>query len=139
MKRFAKLRILFWLLLLFASGAVLGNASSRWTGQRGGVWRAGVPPEKVWRERRVEMLRSTFGITDEQIRQMEPAFDKFEEDLRRLNEQTRARTYAIIAANGSAIWPSLTPEQQEKFKRWFAELREQWPRGAQHEGASHPK
>lgn len=128
--KFAKLRVIFWLLLLFASGALFGSASSRWTMADGWARPGGKPPERIWRERRVETLRRVLDLSDEQLRQMDPAFDRFEADLRSLNQETRTRSYAIIAANGSAIWPALSSEQQEKFKSWFKEVRANWPKAA---------
>jgi Spy/CpxP family protein refolding chaperone len=124
MKPFAKIRVIIWLLLLFISGAVLGNASSsRWPAAS--LWQAaaGKPPETVWREYRTQTLRRVLDLTDEQVRRIEPALEQTEVELRRLREETGARAYAIIAANCKPMWPVLTPEQQEKFLTWFKESR----------------
>jgi hypothetical protein len=122
MKQFAKYRVLLWLALLFSCGAVFGYyVSTRLTPPNGQNSSQGRALESTWRARRIESLRRALDLTDEQLRDMSPAFDRAEDSLRRLREETATRAREIVKANGKELMPLLTLEQQERFKRWVAE------------------
>ena len=122
MNTFAKTRVVLWLALLFAGGAIFGCYVSTCLAcpscAPSGTVRE---PERNWRARRMESLRRALNLTDGQVREMAPAFDKAEASLRRLREETAARAREIVKANGKELMPLLTAEQQEKFRRWVAE------------------
>jgi TolA-binding protein len=92
MKNVAKYRVLLWLALLFSCGAVFGYyVATRLTPPNGQNSSQGRALENNWRARRTESLRRALDLTDEQLRDMAPAFDRAEESLRRLREETAVR------------------------------------------------
>ena len=129
MTSFAKCRAVFWLVLLFGSGAVIGSIVTPPAASRAGWWQARKnieAPEKLWLERRLDNVTKRLDLTAEQQAALRPAFERAEESLRQVRESAATQTRRIVAGNTKAVLDVLNPEQREKFKALREEYRARW-------------
>ncbi|MFV1994934.1 MAG: hypothetical protein ACC661_05815 [Verrucomicrobiales bacterium] len=120
MKKTSKFRAIFWLLLLFASGAVLGSTVSSHGGVRSGWWISRAlmaTPESRWIEWRQGNLVKHLELTPEQMEILAPAFEEAESGLREVREDAVARIQRIVIDNNLAIQAVLTEDQAARFKK----------------------
>ena len=110
MTRALKWRIAIGFLLVFLAGAATGMfAGARYAREtfRG---RHGVMMGDRMREHLVRHLN----LTPEQVRALDPIFDRTAKELRTIRQETAQRVTQTMEAAHRDFAPHLTPEQQEK-------------------------
>lgn len=74
-------------------------------------------------------LQEGLGLTEAQMKQVQPLVEKTGRDLEVIRRETTRRVVARVEASHAEISKLLTPEQQAKFEKMKAESREHLRRG----------
>lgn len=112
------------LLLVFASGIVVGVAGDRYlAGSRKAASSLRRTPED-YRRIYVEEMNRRLKLTAEQVEQLNRILDETREQFRQLRERQRPEVKALQEAQTAKINAILTPGQQEEYERMRKEREE---------------
>ena len=121
MKR-SHLTIAFYLLVVFASGVVVGAFGHLYTVKAGKLEPVAPPrnPDE-WRQRYVQDLRTRLNLEPSQVQQLNVILDQTREKFKAAKERHRPEMKAIHDEQVSAVRAMLNPSQQAEYDRYWAE------------------
>lgn len=96
------------------------------------------PGSKQMSRHMLHHLREGLGLTEAQMKQVQPLVEKTGRDLEAIRRETTRRVVARVDASHAEISKLLTPEQQAKFEKMKAESREHLRRGHPPRGPKEP-
>ncbi len=117
------LRIALCLLLIFAAGAYAGSTLTRAQDRR---WlnkqiQQLKTAEDHWLQRLHDRYTADLGMTPQQIELVRPAMDRARSDFRQVREDAAQRARRIMNQLYQDVNQTLTPAQQDEFKRLVKE------------------
>ncbi|MGQ9919389.1 MAG: hypothetical protein ACUVS7_18470 [Bryobacteraceae bacterium] len=111
------------LLVVFASGVVVGVVGDRYLRGTNQTAKATRSPEE-YRRAYVEEMNRRLKLTPEQLEGLNRILDETREQFRQLREKQRPEIKALQDAQTARINALLTPEQQEEYARMRKEREE---------------
>ncbi len=108
-----KWRVALGLVLVFLAGVATGLFAGAWHARHVFFVRHGEMPGKMMREH----LKRELDLTPEQLRQLEPIFDKTEQELHAIRTETTERVTKTMEDAHRQLLPHLTAEQQVKIEK----------------------
>lgn len=121
--RRSNLALALSLLVVFASGVVVGVVGDRYLRGTGRTVKATRSPEE-YRRAYVEEMNRRLKLTPEQLEGLNRILDETREQFRQLREKQRPEIKALQDAQTARINALLTPEQQEEYARMRKEREE---------------
>jgi hypothetical protein len=121
------------LLVVFASGVVVGVVGDRYLGGSNRAARAPRSPEE-YRRAYVEEMNRRLKLTPDQLADLNRILDETREQFRQLREKQRPEVKALQDAQTAKINAILTPEQQEEYARMRKEREEKRKREEKERG-----
>jgi hypothetical protein len=115
MRRF-NLSLVFYLLLVFLSGVVVGVLGDRFHATRSVKARNPYSPEEM-RQRYVEDLRSRLKLSDEQLQQLTAILGETHDRFRELRKKYGPETRAIQDAQIEKIRSMLNEKQRAEYEK----------------------
>lgn len=115
----SRLRVVLYLLLVFASGVVVGALGHRFWALQEVEARPRSPQE--FRRRYVEEMRTRLHLTDEQLRKLNEILDVTDARYREVRERMRPEMNAIQEEHANRVRAILTDEQRVEYEKLRAE------------------
>lgn len=114
-------KIVFYFLLVFASGAVVGALGYRtYNPPTAGTINAPAPPGE-WRKQYMEESKARLDLTDDQVSKLEVIMDETDARFRQAREQENQEIRQIRDEHIARVRMLLTPEQLPKYEKLHAE------------------
>jgi hypothetical protein len=133
MKR-SNLTLALSLLIVFASGAVVGVVGDRYWGCPKKAVEKGPRSPEDYRRAYVEEMNRRLKLTPEQLSKLNVILDETREQFRQLREKQRAEIRLLQDAQTQKINAILTPQQQEEYARMRKEREEKRKREEKERG-----
>jgi hypothetical protein len=114
MTSFRKIRVVVYLVLLFAAGTALGLG---WSQMRRPAWTQSPEWAQRWLERRMKSDFETIQATPEQQAELRPLYDALLTDFRAVQSEAEGKLNAAFGRFGLEMSRKVTPEQLEKLKQ----------------------
>jgi len=114
MTSFRKIRVVVYLVLLFAAGTALGLG---WSQMKRPVWTQSPEWAQRWLERRMESDFKAIEATPEQQAELRPLYDQLLTDFRAVQEEASGNLNAAFGRFGLEMSLKVTPEQLEKLRQ----------------------
>ena len=117
------LRLALCLLLIFAAGAYAGSTftrtqDKRWLHQQIAQLKS---VEDSWLQRLHDRYAADLGMSPQQIDQVRPAMDRARSDFKQVRSEAAQRARRIMNELYHNVNATLTPDQQDTFKRLVKE------------------
>jgi len=114
-------KIVFYFLLVFASGAVVGALGYRtYNPPTARTINAPAPPGE-WRKQYMEESKARLDLTDDQVSKLEAILDETDARFRQAREQENQEIRQIRDEHIARVRMLLTPEQLPKYEKLHAE------------------
>jgi len=119
--RRSKFVLLLYLLLVFASGVVVGALGYR-TLFHGRVQALGRPSPEEFRQKFIAELNSRLHLTPQQVQQLNAILDRTRQRFEKLeNEVLRPQKRLILKQQSDEIRAILDEQQRAEFDKWLEE------------------
>lgn len=133
MKR-SNLTLILSLLMVFASGVVVGVVGDRYFGGGQRAERKAPRTPEEYRRAYVEEMNKRLKLSSEQLAQLNRILDETREQFRLLREKQRPEVRALQEAQTEKINAILSPEQREEYARMRKEREEKRKREEKERG-----
>jgi hypothetical protein len=114
MTSFRKIRVIAYLVLLFAAGTALGLG---WAQMKRPAWTQSPEWAQRWLERRMRSDFEAIKATPEQQAELRPLYDQLLADFRAVQQEAEGKLNAAFGRFGLEMSHKVTPEQLEQLKR----------------------
>lgn len=131
--RKSNLVLVLSLLVVFASGVVVGVVGDRYLGEPARAAKAPRSPEE-YRRAYVEEMNRRLKLSPDQLAELNRILDETREQFRQLREKQRPEVKALQDAQTAKINAILTPDQQEEYSRMRKEREEKRKREEKERG-----
>ena len=110
MTSFRKIRVIAYLVLLFAAGTALGLG---WSQMKRPAWMQSPEWAQRWLERRMRSDFEAIKATPEQQAELRPLYDQLLADFRAVQQEAEGKLNAAFGRFGLEMSRKVTPEQLE--------------------------
>lgn len=114
MTSFRKIRVVVYLVLLFAAGTALGLG---WSQMRRPAWTQSPEWAQRWLQRRMQSDFETIQATPEQQAKLKPSYDRLLSDFNAIQQESAQKVTDAFKRHGLDMWKQLTPEQREIIRQ----------------------